>query len=262
MRSKIYQQKIPAVIFSSLLFLGGLSVPCHLKAGSCFDPAGNIVPVIKVSENTLAASAAILPGGKPAIFVNPKFIKVLSAPMATVVRLHECGHIALGHLYRGAITIVEEQQADCFGIRAALTTGEIKWEDLDKIRNDFATRLNGDWQHLPGTARAINIENCLGGGFDRMTWIHCKQEYDSSLSVIRQAKPNVESMKKVCKKTGATSNNCKEAKQLVQKLHTGIVAAISVLDQTCPFIVDPIFSKVFAEYSSAYVRLMGPMKGF
>jgi len=128
-------------------------LPCH-------DISGRLVPYIaNPSGQGDVAMAAFDSRGYPVIYVNPNIVN-LSEPTRQFMYAHECGHHALGQV-GGPITRVQEQQADCFGIVALVRQHLIDKDDFDVIVQEVAAYGRGDWTHLPGPPRAINLTACL-----------------------------------------------------------------------------------------------------
>lgn len=101
------------------------------------------------------------PFGRPLIAYDPTVLSTVIHPQTRrFFYAHECGHHALGHPLQG-IVLGQEQQADCWGIVTLFKAHAISDDDVAVIQGDMATIGPGDWTHLPGPVRAINLVACL-----------------------------------------------------------------------------------------------------
>jgi len=136
-----------------------------LTYDGCRDYRGE--PVASVPEPTLGdlAMATIGTDGTPLIFYNPSSMQKLHAETRLFFYAHECAHHALAHLPELAISGEHapaiEQEADCFGIRLLVHAGLVKDHDISVIQRELSHLGRGDWDHLPGPMRAINLRRCL-----------------------------------------------------------------------------------------------------
>ena len=150
-----------AVIFGALsvAVFGGRSVGQSTYDG-CINAQGQ--PVISIATLDLqdVAIARRAPNGVPAIYYNPRVLSNLSRPSRLFWYGHECGHHALGHEFRGH-PLTHEQEADCFGIVAIVEQGVIRETDVRIVQNELSRAGPGDWSHLPGPQRSINLSRCL-----------------------------------------------------------------------------------------------------
>lgn len=130
--------------------------------GGCRDALGT--PVLEYPDNSLGdiAMATIVRGG-PAIIYNPQVVLSVRPETRRFFYFHECGHHALGQVISGrSIPYLSEQQADCWAARSLVEGGEFTLDDLRAVQIDVS-RSPGDWSHLPGPQRALNLVACLGG---------------------------------------------------------------------------------------------------
>ncbi len=126
----------------------------------CVDYYGR--PVVSVPNDRLGdvARAFLAPNGQPVIEYNRWVLTGVSWQSRLFWYGHECGHHALGHNFGTAHPLRTEQQADCFGITTLVEKGLIDRDDVRVIQAELS-RSPGDWTHLPGPHRAINLEACL-----------------------------------------------------------------------------------------------------
>jgi hypothetical protein len=126
---------------------------------------GAPVPTIASTAINDVAVASVA-NGRPVILFNPVAIASFSRAMRNFVYMHECGHHALGHIVRATFgmvrPLVDEQEADCWAIRTMMQRGMLSSSDLNSVQETFWQHFRGDWMHLPGPQRAINLRTCLG----------------------------------------------------------------------------------------------------
>jgi len=127
----------------------------------CVDARG--IPVASIPNNMMpdVAKAVLGPMGQPIILYN---IQVLSwfRPQARLFwYVHECAHHALAHLIGRAFPPAAERQADCWAISVLYRRGILSKADVDIVASDLAKIGPGDWSHLPGSRRAIDLYKCL-----------------------------------------------------------------------------------------------------
>lgn len=125
----------------------------------CTDPFGNPVPSIQATHIPDVAIATMHNGG-PAIFYNPFVLQNLPPIVRRFFYAHECAHHQLGHILTGQNNMIAEQAADCWAAHAVQRTGATTFE-MNVIAQTLAGFGPGDWTHLPGPRRAINLGACL-----------------------------------------------------------------------------------------------------
>ena len=127
---------------------------------ACIDAMG--VPVAEIPNTMIAdiAQANRLPNGAPVIYFNPNVLSWVSPPTRVFFQAHECGHHVLGHTL-GRMVMNMEQEADCWAIRTLVSMGMVGPMEMQAIQMDIARFGRGDWSHLPGPQRAINLQECL-----------------------------------------------------------------------------------------------------
>jgi hypothetical protein len=149
----------------SLLLLAGClaAVPAvaqPLTFDGCVDYLGR--PVASVPNDYLpdVARAFLAPNGQPVIEYNRHVLDGLSRQSRLFWYGHECGHHALGHNFGRSHPLHVEQEADCFGIVTLVREGLLDLGDVRIVQRELA-RSPGDWTHLPGPQRSVNLEACL-----------------------------------------------------------------------------------------------------
>ena len=85
------------------------------------------------------------------IVVNPA-ASSFSPVMKLWAYWHECGHFA--------VPTLNEQVADCYSIRRLVFLG-LTLSQYQALKQEVAGLGSGDWVHLPGPQRAINLDACL-----------------------------------------------------------------------------------------------------
>jgi len=142
------------------------------------------IPVASVLADGLrdVAFATLAPNGAPIILYNPS-VRRMNWQTQLFFYAHECGHHALGHPLEGP-RLGQEQQADCWGINAIIYRARLVSDaDVSVIQRDLYVFGRGDWTHLPGPVRAINLRKCLGnkvtGNDDSSTRVDTEEERSS-----------------------------------------------------------------------------------
>lgn len=126
----------------------------------CGDINGIQVPSIQSTAiNDIAV--ATIQNGWPVIIYNPDVANRFPRDVRAFFFAHECGHHALGHVLYGMINIAAEQEADCFAIRNLVERGLFNEHNIYSVQVALSNFARGDWSHLPGLRRAINLRACL-----------------------------------------------------------------------------------------------------
>jgi len=145
-----------------LLVLTGF--PCLTRAQSTYDGCTDIrgIPVLSIRSYGLndIAVASVDAGGAPIIRYNPQVVSSVRPQTRLFFYAHECGHHALGHTLSG-VRLGQEQEADCWSIRTLVQKELLTSSDITLIQGDLAVMSKGDWTHLTGPQRAINLRACL-----------------------------------------------------------------------------------------------------
>jgi hypothetical protein len=149
---------------STYLALMALPGAAQVTFDGCKDIRG--IPVASVLTPGLndVAKAGLGAGGAPVIWYNPDVLASASPQFRLWAYGHECGHHALGHNFGTTHPLRLEQDADCFATRTLVEKGLLDANDLAVVQRDVAAMGAGDWTHLPGPQRAINLRACLADG--------------------------------------------------------------------------------------------------
>lgn len=242
--------------FLTLAILG-LQAQAEDAFNGCIDLSGKLIPTVYDDTFPNMGFAKITSARKPIIIINSKAIASLSSAMQKFAYWHECGHISLGHLIQQKQTaIIEEQAADCYGVRVPLTLGLIKHSELPKLQNELSKLGTGDWQHFAGGTRAINIEKCLGDGYVEENWNSCKTKFYSNVEFINKSAGVINQLLAGCRSKGFKNPDCVQAQGLARQLNGGLQNTVGMIDEQCPYVMAPAFSKAIANYSQALNLLL------
>jgi hypothetical protein len=148
------------LIVLCVLVVCDLPATAQVTFDGCVDVRGIAVASIPNSNINDIAIAAEDRAGRPVIYYNAFVVARVNRQTRLFFYAHECGHHALGHPLRGMV-LGQEQEADCWGITTLYRRHLVSDSDVAVIQADVARMGRGDWSHLPGPARAINLVSCL-----------------------------------------------------------------------------------------------------
>ncbi len=151
----------PRLVFLAVTFFAlSPAISAQVTFDGCLDIRG--MPVASIPNNNLSdvAMAVLSPKDEPVIIYNPLALSWSQPQTRLFFYYHECAHHALGHVFI-SLPLRREQEADCWAIQT-LYKRDFDDEDVAVVQNDLARIGKGDWTHLPGPARAINLRKCLG----------------------------------------------------------------------------------------------------
>ncbi len=117
-----------------------------------------VASILDYSINDVAV--ARIEFGQAVIRYNPRVLTQMSEATRHFFYVHECAHHVLGHTIRRP-SLSSEREADCWAINTMREDMGLSTYALRAIQNDFARLGRGDWTHLPGPMRAIDLEACL-----------------------------------------------------------------------------------------------------
>jgi len=140
-----------------LLFASGV----FGQSVNCVDALGTPVPVLNARINDIGQ--ATIYQGRPVILFNEAYASTMPDDVVTFFLYHECGHHALGHVIGAGYVFTNEQAADCWAARTLVSSGQFDADDIRNVQAAIAQLGRGDWTHLPGPMRAMNLIGCLGG---------------------------------------------------------------------------------------------------
>lgn len=141
-----------------------LTVPleAQITYDGCTDARGAaVVSVARPGIGDIARALIDPATGAAVILYDPNILPWVTPQFRLWLYGHECAHHALGHTLGRSHPLTLEQEADCWGVVTLFQAGMLSWRDLPAIQQDLAKLGQGDWTHLPGPARAVNLESCL-----------------------------------------------------------------------------------------------------
>jgi len=144
----------------AVAFLVGHPAFAQVTYDGCRDINGFAVASIRNDAIDDIAMATIY-NGSPVIFYNVRVLAWTSPATRRFFYAHECAHHALGHTLGASYPTLREQQADCWAIQTLVAARQVSAADLQAIQFDISRLGRGDWSHLPGPQRAINLNSCL-----------------------------------------------------------------------------------------------------
>lgn len=127
----------------------------------CRDAQG--VSVASVPDESISDVAmAGMAGTTPVIRYNRFVLGQLGETSRLFWYLHECGHHALGQIRRGVyLGLADERAADCWAAAKLRELRALTPQALARLAVEFAPNP-GDWAHLPGPYRVLDIASCGG----------------------------------------------------------------------------------------------------
>lgn len=138
-----------------LLFLcfASISLRAQITFGGCFD--SRRLAVGAVQSSTLNDVARAVPNsiGPSVIQYNPNVLSKLQPATRLFFYAHECAHLA--------IPTSDESKADCWAAKTLSSRGLLNDSAFQIVQGDIAQFGRGDWTHLAGPQRAINLAACL-----------------------------------------------------------------------------------------------------
>ena len=147
-----------------VLLLCVLFIPQYTNGQSyegCLDLFGNpVVSYPNMYINDVAKAGYYY--GTPTIFYNPSVLPWFQYQTRVWMYWHECAHFQLGHTIGVAFPLTMEQGADCWSIRYLVFNNYFAEADVAIVAADLGRLGPGDWTHLPGGQRGINLYKCLG----------------------------------------------------------------------------------------------------
>jgi hypothetical protein len=154
--------KLTSVVFTILLLLvRAHETHAQTTYDGCTDSRGiRVASIVDYSLNDVA-NASLDPYGAPIIRYNPRILSWMHAQTRLFFYAHECGHHVRGHAFGSVHPLNMEQDADCFAIVTLVNDGSLSDDDVGIVQSDIAAAGRGDWTHLPGPQRAVNLRRCL-----------------------------------------------------------------------------------------------------
>jgi hypothetical protein len=149
------------MLFQLFVVAALLATPMSARAqitwDGCVDISG--APVASVPDSTINdVAVARREGGHPVIRYNPQVLASISNTSRLFWYLHECGHHVLGHGFQ-YVGLQHERDADCWAAVKLKELKQLTTNRLNTLAAEFAPNP-GDWSHLPGPMRTMDIVNC------------------------------------------------------------------------------------------------------
>jgi hypothetical protein len=153
------------------LALGGAApsiLSSQVPFDGCVDRAGTPIQGT-VRRDISAAAIATRVDDRPVILWNQGNLQWARPITQLFVYLHECGHHALGHLYK-ANDKRWEREADCWAMQMLIDGGMINGSDEASLTRELSTAFRGDSVHLSGDATVRDTRACIAARTDRGRW--------------------------------------------------------------------------------------------
>lgn len=156
----------------SMIALAAMCAGAPLRAqvpfNGCVDRAG--VPIVGTVNNGIPGGAeATRVDNKPVIYWNRGNMQWARPATQLFVYLHECGHHALGHIYKPNDPKLE-QEADCWAMELLIDGAMISGDDEGALESDLIHNFPGDGFHLSGEATVRGTRECMASRTDPAKW--------------------------------------------------------------------------------------------
>lgn len=152
----------------SLLAIAPAALAAQAPYSGCVDRAG--VAITATERNDIGAGAiATRQEDRPVIWWNRGNLQWTRPATQLFVYLHECGHHALGHLYK-APALRWEREADCWAMELLVDGGMLGPNDEGWIRSDLIRMFPGDGLHLSGEAAVRDTWACINARTNKGAW--------------------------------------------------------------------------------------------
>lgn len=134
----------------------------------CVDRAG--VRIVGTVRNDVPGGAqASRENGVPVVYWNQGNMEWARAVTQLFVYLHECGHHALGHLWKPS-DAQHEKDADCWAMEMLVDGGMIGGTDQGMLERDLIDHFPGDGFHLSGEQTVRSTHACIAARTDKRLW--------------------------------------------------------------------------------------------
>lgn len=141
--------------------LGATPIAAQVSFGGCYVNGGMIPSVPDASLHDIAM-ARVDPRFGPLIIYNPYVVATSVPTVQLFFYYHECAHHVLGHTIGAGHPLVNEQAADCWAVQQLVARQIFGPAQVQQVQQWIAVAAPGDWTHLPGPIRSINLYHCLG----------------------------------------------------------------------------------------------------
>jgi len=150
-----------ALLSACVIMIARSNLTAQVTFDGCVDFRGISVASVRNDAINDVAVAGNAPNGAPIIQYNTRVLASLQPQTRLFFYAHECAHHALAHSVRN-VPFTQEQEADCWAVRTLTERGDLDDDDVSVVQSDISRAGQGDWTHLPGPQRAINLRRCLG----------------------------------------------------------------------------------------------------
>ena len=127
---------------------------------TCNAASGRAVAAVQVANGTIA-KAAIDQDGRAVVQYDPRTVDGVTPQDQLFVFAHECGHHALGHDSHAPFSAAQEQDADCYGVRALTNRVGFTPSDVAILQMDMSDLGTDTSRRLPWRARTYDLEGCV-----------------------------------------------------------------------------------------------------
>ena len=127
---------------------------------TCSAANGRAVTAVQVTNGTIA-KAAIDQDDRAVVQYDPRSVDDVTPQDRLFVFAHECGHHALGHDSHTPFTAAQEQDADCYGVRALINRVGLTPSDVAILQMDMSRLGTDTSRRLPWRARTYDLEGCV-----------------------------------------------------------------------------------------------------
>ncbi|HXD19331.1 MAG TPA: hypothetical protein VN654_20105 [Vicinamibacterales bacterium] len=127
---------------------------------TCNGANGRSVTAVQALNGTIA-KAVVDSDERAVVQYDPRNVDGVTPQDHLFVYAHECAHHALGHDPRASFSAAQEQEADCYGIRALMNRVGFTPSDVVILQMDMTGLGTGVARRLPWRARTYDLEGCV-----------------------------------------------------------------------------------------------------
>ncbi len=150
---------VRALVLIALLALPSISW-ADVPYKNCIDVDGR--NVLWMADGSLRgiAQAGYTGDDWPLVRYNPGALSSLRPQTRLFFQVHECAHHVFGHPVRGGMSLADEKLADCWALNSLLHGGTFSPADVSLAQEEIGRLTDGDWTHIPGPRRKIDLKSC------------------------------------------------------------------------------------------------------
>lgn len=127
---------------------------------NCIDVRGHNVLWVADGSLRWIAQAGYADDDWPLVRYNPDALSSLRPQTRLFFQVHECAHHVFGHPVRGGMSLADEKLADCWAVNSLFHGGSFGPADVSLVQEEIGRLAEGDWTHVPGPRRKIDLKNC------------------------------------------------------------------------------------------------------